>query len=129
MIAFGVVVLTGLYFVGLGLTCILARARAARFLSGFAGSASAHYVELGIRLAVGWALLIRAPQMPLAGALTVFGWILIVTTVGLLLIPWRWHQRFAQAAVPPALPYLGLIGLASVAVGTLLLVALFQGAA
>ena len=128
MIALGLIVATGLYFVGLGLVSILTPARAARFLSGFAGSALAHYSELAIRLAVGWAFLQRAQHMPFSRALVVFGWVLVITTIGLLLIPWRWHRRFAQAAVPRALRYLELIGLVSIALGFLLLAATFQGA-
>ena len=129
MIALGVIVATGLYFVGLGLTSVLAPDRAGRFLSGFASSALVHYVELFIRLVVGWALLERAQYLPFPSAMTVFGWVLVITTVGLLPIPWRWHRRFAQAAVPPVLRYLKLIGIVSIVLGTLLLAAAFQGVA
>jgi len=128
-IASGVIVLTGLYFVCLGVTSIFAPARAARFLSGFASSAFKHYLELFIRLAIGWSLLVRAAHMPFSEVLVVFGWVLVVTTAGLLVIPWRWHHRFAQLSVPPVLRYLKIIGVVSVLLGTLVLAAVFRGVA
>ncbi|MBZ0114886.1 MAG: hypothetical protein K8J08_20665 [Thermoanaerobaculia bacterium] len=129
IIALGVIIATGLYLVGLGLTSILAPERAGRFLSSFASSAAVHYLELALRLIVGWALLTRAPQMPFASAIAVFGWVLVITTIGLAFIPWRWHYRFAQSAVPPALRYLKLIGVVSIALGSLLVAASFRGVA
>ena len=64
MLALVGVLLAGLYFVGLAAAALAAPARAADFLQGFASSASAHYVELALRLAVGCAFILRAPRMP-----------------------------------------------------------------
>lgn len=127
--ASALVVLTGLYLVGLGSASLLAPAQAARFLLGFATSASAHYLELLVRLAVGGAFLHHAPQMRFSSVFVVVGWILLVTTAGLLLVPWRWHHRFAQRAVPRAVGHLGLIGVASLVLGSLVLAAAIAGAA
>jgi uncharacterized protein YjeT (DUF2065 family) len=129
LVASGVIVLTGLYFVWLGVTSVFAPVLAARFLSGFASSAFKHYLELFIRFAIGWSLLVRAPHMLFPEVLVVFGWVLVVTTVGLLVIPWQWHHRFAQLAVPPALRHLKIIGVVSVLLGTLVLAAVFRGVA
>jgi hypothetical protein len=56
------VLLTGLYLIGLALGLFLSPARAKAFLGGFASSAFTHYLELVLRLA-GGAILLYAPQM------------------------------------------------------------------
>lgn len=121
-----IVVLAGLYFCALAAAALVRPARASRFLLGFASSPRVHYAELAIRLLVGWSLVIHAPHMAHAGAFSVFGWILLATTAFLLAIPWRWHHRFAREAVPRAVRHIGLIGLASLALGGSILAAVFH---
>lgn len=128
-LALSMVVLTGLYFMALGVASLLFPLRASRFLMGFAGSPSLHYLELFIRFVVGGALLLGAPRMLFPGAFRMFGWVLVITTGVLLLIPWRWHRRFAERAVPSATRYLSLVGLSSLALGGLLLTAVLRGTA
>ncbi len=74
--------LTGLYLIGFALIMLLSPARAKRFLGGFASSAFTHYLELGLRLIAGVAILLYAPQMLFSNFFVIFGWILVVTTVG-----------------------------------------------
>lgn len=123
-----VVALTAAYFLALGGTCFVAPALARRFLLGFAGSAGAHYLELALRVAVGAAFLVQAPKMPLPALFTGFGWLLVVTSLGLLLVPWRWHRRFTEATVPQATRHLGLIGFSCVLAGVGLAAALAHAA-
>lgn len=127
--ALGVVVLAGIYFIALATVSLLMPARASRFLLGFAGSAFTHYAELGLRLLVGTALVLHAPRMLFPGAFNLFGWVLLVTTACLLLVPWRWHHRFAQATVPRATRHITLIGLCSLLLGVLILAAVLRGGA
>jgi hypothetical protein len=127
MLALALVVSTGLYLVGLAAVSLLAPARAARFLLGFAGSALAHYLELLIRLLVGGAFVLHAPRMPFTSFFVLFGWVLIVTTVGLIAVPWRWHRRFARWSVPYALRSLKLVAIASLAFGLFVLAAVLRG--
>ena len=101
-IAAALVLSTALYLLALGLMALAAPARAAAFLERFASSAFAHYLEAAIRLAVGGAFVVHAEKMLHGGVFLAFGWILVATTVGLLLVPWRWHHRFAQWSVPLA---------------------------
>lgn len=122
-----VVRLTGLYFVALAVGAFLAPNAVRRFLAGFAGSRRAHYLELGLRLAVGGALVSHAPSMHLAGLFTSFGWALVVTTAGMLVVPWRWHRRFAAWSVPLAVRHLPLLGLAALALGCAILLAAARG--
>ena len=127
--ALTVVVLAGLYLLALGTASLAVPARANRFLLGFAGSQTVHYAELFVRFVVGAALVLYAPRMFLSGAFNLFGWILLVTTGCLFLVPWRWHHRFAQQAVPRATRYITLIGLASLAFGGFILAAVVRGSA
>jgi hypothetical protein len=82
-----------------------------------------------VRLCIGWAFVIRAPQMLFTDAFSLFGWVLVATTAALLVVPWRWHQRFAQQAVPRAMRHLGLVAAASLACGAIVLTAALRGSA
>ena len=126
-IALTLVLGTGLFLVGLALALVARPQTASRFLLGFAGSAGAHHAEMGVRALAGWAFLRHAPGMAFPRVFSGFGWILLVTTAVLLLLPWRWHRSFARKAVPPALERSGLLALAAGAAGALVLAATLFG--
>lgn len=115
---------SGLYLIGLGALALSRPGLAARFLLGFATSARLHYLEMLMRLMIGLALLRRSPAMLWPDLFAGFGWLLIITTIALCAIPWRWHQRFAQQVVPRALQHLRLFALVSLVAGVALLWAL-----
>ena len=46
---------------------------------------------------------------------------LIVTAVGLLLVPWRWHHRFGEWAIPLAIRHIKLLALGAFALGAFVL--------
>lgn len=116
MLAKIIVLCIAAYLIAQAFAVVFARELVTRYLSAFASSARAHYLEQGLRLVAGAALVSAAPQMRFSAAVSGFGWIVVVTTLGLLLIPWRWHHRFAQWAIP-----LAIRNLTSYAVGSLLL--------
>lgn len=120
-IASAIVVLTGLYFVWLGVFAVALPRRAADFLGSFASSARAHYAELFVRLAVGLAFIRSAGEMAFAPVFSIFGWVLLATTSFLFFVPWRWHRRFAQRSVPYAVHYLKLVAAASFLLGIFVL--------
>jgi len=120
-VAVGIVALAGLYLVVLGLAAIFTPRQAASFLGRFASSARAHYLELSIRLLVGFAFVAGSPRMSFTEGFALFGWVLISTSVALVLVPWQWHRRFAERVVPRALRHVKLIGICSVAVGGLVM--------
>ena len=122
-----VVVLAGLYFLGLGAACLVLPDITRRFLLGFAGSFRVHCIEMLLRLAVGGALIVLSPRMLFSAAFSIFGWILAVTACVLLLLPWRWHHRFAQRTVPAVTRAMALVGLVSLVLGGVMLVAVFSG--
>ena len=115
-----ILVVVAIFFLLLGLIALIRPSIAGRFLLGFAGSALKHYVELGVRFVVGGAMLVVAPHSTYSVALTVFGWLLIVTTAVMAVVPWRVHRRFAETAVPKALRFLPMIGVSSLVLGGLL---------
>ena len=121
------VLLTGLYLIGFAVGLLLSPARAKGFLGGFASSAFTHYLELVLRLIAGVAILLYAPRMLFPNFFVIFGWILVVTTVGLLAVPWQWHQRFAQWGVPYATRNLKLVAGASFVFGGFVIASLILG--
>ena len=128
VVAKSIVVLAACFFLLFGVLAFVRPARIHGFLLGFAGSALKHFAELLVRLLVGASLLLLSPESAFAGVLSAFGWLLIITTALMALIPWRVHHRFTQSAVPKALQFLPLMGLVSLAIGACLLWAMVTGA-
>lgn len=125
-ITFGVVLLFAAFLLGLGGVSLLVPANARSFLLGFAKSPFTHYLEMLLRLMVGGSLILQAPYLSYPAAFGVFGWMMVVTTAFLILLPWKWHQRFAEKAVPRALNYLPLVGVVSLALGATLVLLLLK---
>lgn len=119
-----VLVLTAGYFILLGAAALYKPALAQRFLLGFAESPHIHYLELSLRLSVALALLVHAPTMLYAPLFKGFAWIVLGTTIIMLLLPWRWHRAFARRTVPYANRYVRWIGVVSLLLGLFLLYAL-----
>lgn len=115
-----VVLASGLWLIVLAALIVVVPARAAKFLAGFANSARAHYTEQGLRLIVGTAIIVFAPEMRFADVFRVFGWILVLTAIGLVLMPWRWHRRFAQWAIPLAVRRIKLLACGALVLGVLI---------
>ena len=120
LFASAVIFAAGLFLVVLGVGCFLRPRLAADFLLGFASSASLHYLELALRILVGAALVQRAAALPYPSKFHAFGWVLILTSIGLSLVPWNWHRQFTQRAVPYALRAIKLLGASAIALGGLL---------
>lgn len=127
LLAMVAVLLTGLYLAGLAALAFVSPHRAKRFLSSFASSAFAHFLELAVRLAAGAALVAYAPRMKFPGLFAVAGWVVVATTIGLFAIPWQWHRRFALWSVPLATRNMALFGLGSLAAGIFVLLSVVLG--
>ncbi|EJI83853.1 putative esterase [Alishewanella aestuarii B11] len=110
LLALLLVSLTGGYLVALGLVALLRPQQAQSFLLGFASSARLHYLEIVIRMLVGLAFIYSAEYVFSARAFTGFGWLLVLTSLPLLLLPWQWHRHFAAKAVSASRHYLAFIG-------------------
>jgi hypothetical protein len=122
-IAGTIVIAFGLWLIGLAVFLLVAPARAERFLMVFASSARAHYVEQVLRLSVGAAIVIFAPAMALTSLFRIFGWLIAISALGLLVLPWTWHRRFAGRVMPPLIRYGKLFAVGSLLLGAFVLFA------
>ena len=129
VVAKAIVGVAAVFFLVLGAIALVRPPIARGFLLGFASNALKHYAELLARVLVGGSLLLIARDSAYSTALSAFGWLLIVTTAFMALVPWRVHQRFTQSAVPKALRFLPLIGITSLVIGALLLWVIVTGSA
>jgi hypothetical protein len=115
--------------IGLAATTYARPSLVERFLNAFASSARAHYIEQAVRLAVGGSLVVFSSEMWQPGVLRFFGWTIVATTFGLLCVPWRWHNRFARAVVPPVTRHIKLFGFGAAVLGVFLLYGVFAAGA
>jgi len=123
LFALTIVVMAAFFLLSLATASLFWQRQAAQFLNGFAGSARAHYTEIILRLIIGAALVIAAPEMRFSNQFMLFGWLIVATSFVLLLIPWRWHQRFAQTVLPPLIKRVWLFALLSLPLSFALLYA------
>lgn len=124
-----VVLLAGFFLLALGSASVFLPGQARRFLLGFARSSALHFSEMFVRLIVGAGFVIHAPRMMFSEAFSLFGWLLLGTTACLLVIPWQWHRRFAERAVPLFTRYIAAMGLVSIAMGGLIIASVAFGVA
>ncbi len=116
-LALSAVAAAGAFLALLGVMTFVTPLRVKAFLLGFAATPLRHYFELAVRIAVGLAFILASPRLPAPAAFLVVGIVLLGTTAVMAILPFRMHQAFAKRSVPSALPYLPLIGLASLAAG------------
>ena len=121
-----VVVTFGLSLIGLAVTIVARPRLAERSLNSFASSARAHYSEQALRLLVGASIVVFSPEMWQPNLFRLLGWLIVVTSIGLLCIPWQWHQRFAKWVMPPVIRHMKLYALGVFAFGALLLYSVFS---
>lgn len=121
-----VVVGFGLFLIGLAALINTTPSHAERFLRGFASSALTHYTEQGMRLVVGAAIVTFASSMRYPELFKLFGWLIIVSTAALLLIPWQWHNKFASLVMPPVFRGMRLFALGAFTLGAFILYSVFR---
>jgi hypothetical protein len=120
---FSGVVVVGFCLFLIGLAGVIAArpALAERFLRSFASSARAHYTEQGLRLLVGAAIVNFASSMWYPELFKLFGWLIVVTAVGLLLMPWQWHHKLGTWMMPLVIRHMRLFALGATALGAFIL--------
>jgi len=129
LLAAVVIVAFSLFLIGLTGIVFARPAVAERFLRLFASSARAHYVEQAFRLLIGASLVVLSPAMWQASTFRLIGWAIVVTSVGLILIPWRWHQRFGKGVMPLVIGRMRLFAVGLFAFGAVLLYGVFSSGA
>ena len=122
-----VVVVFGLSLITFTGVVFAKQAIAERFLMGFASSARTHYVEQVLRLLIGAALVVLSPAMWHPRIFWLVGWAIVVSSAGLMCVPWQWHHRFGERVQPMLVQHLRLYAVAAFAFGALLLYGLFAG--
>jgi hypothetical protein len=129
LLAGPVIVASGLFLIGLAAIVFAKPALAERFFMSFASSARAHYVEQVFRLLIGASLVVLSPDMWQTDMFRLIGWMIVVSSVGLMLIPWRWHHRFGEWVLPTLVRHMKLYAVGLFAFGALLLYGVFSGLA
>lgn len=127
-IAAGVVITAGIFLIGLDTIALARPAPARRFLLGFARTAASHYIEMAGRILVGVALVVASPRMLFSPLFFWFGVALVVSSMVLLCLPWRWHRSMAERVLPRFVGLLGVVGPVAFLIGGLLVVATLAGA-
>ena len=115
---------SGILLIGFAATVYVRPALAERFLMSFASSARAHYLEQTFRLMMGASIVVLSPTMWQTTAFSVLGWSIVVSSVALMLIPWKWHHRLGEHILPKLARHMKLFATAVFAFGVLLLFAL-----
>lgn len=116
-----IIATTGLSFCLFASLAFIARDHAQRFLHSFAQSAVTHYLELAARLVAGASFILLSTSMHFAEIFRFFGWLIVITSIGLLFVPWRWHRRFAEHVIPVVIRYLPLYAIANLGLGAFVL--------
>lgn len=125
LISESIVIAFGLALVGFAVLIIVKPKPSRRFIESFASSARAHYAEQVIRLVVGAALVVHAPAMSYSWVFAVLGWLMVVTAIALLMMPWRWHNRFGEMVIPWVTRHMKLYAIVVFGLGALIFCGVF----
>lgn len=117
--ALAILWLSCFYLLGLGLLILTNRERAYHFLSAFAQTTRANWIESLLRMLVGIAFVIAAPVLDHSALARLFGAFLAGTALLFVLLPGL-HRRYAAPAVASVAPFLPLLGVASIALALIL---------
>jgi hypothetical protein len=120
-----VVVACGIFLIGLTGVVFVRPTLAERFFMAFASSARTHYLEQALRLLVGSSLVVLSPAMWQTNLFRLVGWAIVVSSIGLILIPWRWHHRLGIWVLPVIARHMKLYAVGLFAFGALLLYGVF----
>ncbi|BDX04710.1 hypothetical protein [Planctobacterium marinum] len=117
LLAKTIVCATSVFLIGLALGAFVLPERIASFLNSFASSARVHFTEMLLRLTVGLSFVAISEEMTFSRFFELFGWVLIITSAILIVLPWQLHKRFADLVVPPLTKRVWLFGLLSLPLG------------
>lgn len=91
----GLVVVAGVWLIGLGGFMLVRPRQALLALSRMGGSPSVHIGEMAVRILAGAAMLLAAAGSRYPLAVLGIGGFLIVSAVVLLVLPRRWHAAYS----------------------------------
>jgi hypothetical protein len=87
--------LAGLWLILVGIIMLFRPVWALRALAKFGSTPFLHFSELGLRMVVGFALVVAAPSSSLPDVLVPVGWFVAVSSVVLMMLPRAWHAAYA----------------------------------
>jgi hypothetical protein len=125
LVAETIVVVFGLFLLGVSGLTFAKPAMAERFFLAFASSARAHYTEQAFRLLIGASLIVASPAMWQSKVFWLVGWAIVLSALVLILLPWRWHHRFGVRVRPIFIRHMKLYALGLFAFAALLLYGVF----
>lgn len=121
-----IIVAFALFLLGLTVVTFVKPAIVERFFMAFASSARTHYTEQVVRLLIGASLVVTSSTMWQPKLFRFIGWAIVLSSLSLLLTPWRWHYRFGEKVRPILIPRMKLFVLCLCAFGALLLYGIWR---
>lgn len=120
-----VVTASGVFLIGLGAVMLIRPAITERFIMSFAGSRKAHFTEMFFRLLFGVSLAMLSMSMWQPKAFRALAWVIIISSVLLLILPWQFHQRFGSRVLPMLVKYMRVYAVGVLAFGVLIVYAVY----
>ncbi|MBD3653547.1 hypothetical protein [Kangiella sp.] len=115
-----IILVVALFLIGFAFIAFIKPAPAKHLLRQFASSSQAHYSEQLIRITFGLSLILYSPQMFYSEVFFYFGWLLVVTSMGLLCTPWWWHKKVADKVIPWVIRLLRVYAIGCLMLGSIL---------
>ena len=116
-----IVAIYGVIIVALGGITLVRPASMEGFITSFANSRKAHFVEMFWRLSLGVSLVLLSNHMWHPTLFLVLGWMIIVSSTLLLILPWRFHRSIGTRVIPMLVRFLRLYAVGVIGFGLLLL--------
>ncbi|RNC80453.1 MAG: hypothetical protein ED559_01170 [Phycisphaera sp.] len=120
-LAYSIVLASAFFLIALAVLIFVRPTQAEKFLSLFAGSARAHFTEQFLRLVAGIGFVVYAPESAWPIIFAVFGWLLIVSALMLIVLPWKLHHHFGSRVIPIVIKYKHIYGIGALVLGLLIL--------
>lgn len=104
VLAFVILAAAGLWLVAVALLMALRPNYCLQLLAKMATSLEAsnwrlQFTEQGLRIVAGAALIVRAPVAKLPSAFEIAGWLLVISSLVIIVLPIRWHGRYGAFLV------------------------------
>ncbi len=117
------IIVFGLFLVGVSCLMLANPPAAVRFLDQFASTKFINLLEATLLIIFGAAFLGYAELSRFPKTLWVFGLLLVLSGVGIYLVPREWHRRYGVWSTKLVTPYLRLLAPLSLLFGVLLIYA------
>lgn len=119
-------VVFSLYLISLPFVVLIKKDIALKYFSSFASSQKAHLTEQLFRFVFGIAIFDYSDKMLYSNFYYSFGLIIIITTLILTIVPWKWHHEIGKKAIPLTLKYLNLYSFSAFIFGLFILFCVLQ---